>query len=112
MEIPPPLCPGCGLPFAVNQAAQPIPCCPISPEIEWHQKEIWAEFNNARLLQTLDFFRLVSTDQGYLSLMEFLQYYDHPDLVWESVPRATDKFLMQVVYVNGRGCKLLKWPFG
>ena len=109
--MPANLCPSCGLPLAVNQAGEPIACCPISPEVERLHEQIWAEFDQARLIQTLDFFRSVSTERGYLTLMDFLQYYDHADLVWESVPKVTDKALLQVVYLNGKGCKLLKWPF-
>jgi hypothetical protein len=26
------------------------------------------------------------------------------------VPKVTDKVLLQVVYLNGKGFKLLKWP--
>jgi hypothetical protein len=106
----PNVCPCCGLPLAVNQAGQSIVCCPISPEIEHLQEQIWADYNQARFMQSLDYGRYVSTNRGYLTLMDFVQYYDHPDLVWESVLKVTDKELLQVVYLNGRGCKLLKWP--
>ena len=59
--MPPDLCPCCGLPLAVNQEARPITCCPISSAIEEYQNKIWAEYHKARLIQTLDFFRWVST---------------------------------------------------
>ena len=108
-QMPPNLCPCCSLPLVVNQAAQPMPCCPISPEIEQKQKEIWAEFDNARLLQSIDLSRHVSIDNGNLSLMEFFQHYHHFALVWESVLKATANALLQIVYVKGQGCKLLKW---
>jgi hypothetical protein len=109
--MPPNLCPCCGLPLAVNEASEPIPCCPISPEMELHQREIWAEYDRAQLLQTLDFYRLVATDMGNMSLMTFLQNYHHAGLVWESVPKTTGTILLQIVYLKGQGCKLLKWPF-
>ena len=110
-QMPPNLCPCCGLPLAVNQAGESMPCCPISPENDQKQKDIWTEFGNARLLQSIDLARLVSTENGCFSLSEFLQNYQHSDFVWESVLKATSNALLQIVYVKGQGCKLLKWPF-
>ena len=110
-QMAPNFCPCCGLPLAVNQAGESVPCCPVPPETEQKQREIWAEFGNARLLQSIDLARLVSTENGCFSLSEFLQNFQNSDFVWESAVKATSNALLQVVYVKGHGCKLLKWSF-
>ena len=86
-------------------------CCPIAPEIAENHRQVWTEYEGARPLQSLDFHRQVVSDLGCLPLTDFLQIYHHPDLVWESVPKTTGKDLLQIVYIKGQGCTLLKWPF-
>lgn len=106
-------CIACGLPF--DQRGDPARCrCGIASErlaqLEREEQELLREYAAAHYLAPWQMALHVRTRGGTQTVRDFLVELQHEDLIREYAVKMTRDHLVQLIYQEDRGCRLVKWP--
>lgn len=105
------MCIGCGAAPAFDQLGRVLPCaCLPDGHLEFLEQQAHrhrVEFAAARLLSMGDLKRWV----GDFRVEDVVRWTRHDGAFRESEFRVTDAALVQLVYLTGKGSRLVKWEF-